>query len=313
MVPIWKSLPLLAALLGWGCAFSSTDYCVVTGRVLGPDGRPASFCDVYLARSLKDLERGSRPFSPGEREDFGLPGENLYRFVKTGPDGRFQTVFRVRRHGAHPQVYYGHPLPRLFIQVECSPGKWFRFTLDTEWGDWGPLLEGSLEPMDLGALLLGEHPLSLPEPPPLRREYFQVLEYPPLESRGAAELVRRAEAPYRKGRFLEAARLYREAARLEPRSALAFFLVAESLFRAGKAEEALSFADRALALDPWVGKGHFLRALILEGLGRKEEALSGLFRAVQLDPDLQEARSRLELLESRARPLRKTPLVVGER
>ena len=308
----WKNLFLLSPCLAWGCAFSSTDYCVLSGRVLKPDGKPAPFCDVYLARSPKDLGRGNRPFSQAEREAFHVPGENLYRFTKTDRDGRFQTVFRVRRHSVHPEVYYGHPLPRLYIQVESAPGKWARFTMDTEWGDWNSSLEGALKPMDLGGLLLGREPLSLPEPPPLKGSYMKALTFPPLETGEGQRLVFQAEKPYRAGRFLEAARTYRMASAAEPRSALAFFLTAESLFRAGKLEEALSFGRQAVTLDPWVGKGHFLLALILEKLGRKEEGLAELFRACQLDPDLQEARDRLEILEPRARPFRKGPLVLGK-
>ena len=303
----------LAFGLGWGCAFSSTDYCVLQGQVLRRDGKPAAYCDLYLARSLSELERGSRPYGPEERADFHVPGENLYRFVKTDGQGRFQAVFRIRRHGAHPQVYYGHPLPRVFIQAETGPGKWARFSLDTEWGDWSSRLEGNLKPMDLGTLLLGEKPLRLSEPPPLKRAYMQVLEYPSLETGQARELRVRAEKAYRAGRFLEAARLYREAARLEPRNALPFYLTAESLFRAGKPRDALSFAGEAVRLDPWVGLGHFLRGLILERLGKKEEAVSALFMASQLDQALEEARARLEMLEPRARPFRESPLVTGER
>jgi len=314
---VWRSLveaaPFLALGLGWGCSFSSTDYCVLQGQVVRPDGKPAAFCDLYLARSRSDLERGSRPFGPEEREDFHVPGENLYRFVKADGQGRFQAVFRIMRHGGHPQVYYGHPLPRVFIQAETGPGCWARFSLDTEWGDWSSRLEGDLKPMDLGTLLLGGKPLHLPEPPPLKKAYMRALEYPPLETGQARKLQLQAEKPYRAGRFLRAARLYREAVRLEPRSPLAFYLTAESLFRAGKPREALSFAGEAVRLDPWVGLGHFLRAMILEKLGRKEEVVRALFLASQLDPALEEARVRLEMLEPRARPFRKSPLVSGER
>ncbi len=313
----WKFLggaaSFLALGLGWGCAFSSTDYCVLRGQVLRPDGKPAAFCDLYLARSLSDLERGSRPYGPDEREEFHVPGENLYRFVKADEGGRFQTVFRIRRYGSHPQVYYGHPLPRVFIQVETGPGRWARFSLDTEWGDWSSRLDRDLKPMDLGSLLLEESSLRLPEPPPLKKEYMRMIGYPPLETGEGRKLRSRAEKPYRAGRFLEAARLYRKAARLEPRSALAFYLTAESLFRAGKPGEALGFAEQAVRLDPWVGLGHFLEGLILERLGRKEEAVRPFFLAAQLDPALEEARARLEMLEPRARPFRKSPLVAGEK
>ncbi len=309
----WKHLFLGASCLLGGCAFSSTDYCVLSGRLVRPGGKPAAYCDLYLARSRADLERGSRPFTPGERKDFGLPGENLYRFVKTDGEGRFQTVFRIHRHGAHPRVYYAHPLPKVFLQVETAPGEWARFSLDTEWGDWSSTLGGDLKPMDLGELLLDKEPLHLPEPPPLRRSYMHVLEFPPQATRQGARMVETGERSFRAGRFLDAARFYRKAAQWEPRSPLAFYLAAESLFRGGKPREALLFARQALLLDPWVGRGHFLLALILERQGRRKEGLAELFRAVQLDPDLEEARSRLEAEEPRARPFRKTPLVEEDR
>ena len=303
------SAACLAACLAQGCAFSSTEYCVLSGRILRPDGKPASFCDIYLARSARDLARGSRAFSPSEREAFHVPGENLYRFVKADEQGRFRTVFRVRRYGAHPEVYYSHPLPQVHLQVESAPGRWARFTLDTEWGPWSSLLEGDLKPLDLGSLLLPEGSLSLAEPPPLVRAYLRPLEYPPLESAAAGKLLREGEKLYRAGRYEEAARRYLEAARLEPRGALAFYLTAESLFRAGKPGRARLFCRRAVTLDPWVGLGRFLLALILEKEGKGEQAREELLAACQLDPELAQARDRLELLDPRTRPFRKTPLL----
>lgn len=97
----------------------------------------------------------------------------------------------------------------------------------------------------------------------------------------------------RKGRELEALRLYDEAERLSPELPDAPYNAGVSLQKLGRNDEAIRKYRRALDLDPEMAAARDNLSILLAGKGRYEEAISEARRAVELEPWNASARGNL--------------------
>lgn len=98
------------------------------------------------------------------------------------------------------------------------------------------------------------------------------------------DLLKKARAHYRAGRYEEAAALALKAQeRGEAQASLA--LAANALANIGRFSEARDCCERAIALDRLRAETHYLLSIILEQLGDSEGAIASLRRALYIDQD----------------------------
>jgi predicted O-linked N-acetylglucosamine transferase (SPINDLY family) len=95
-----------------------------------------------------------------------------------------------------------------------------------------------------------------------------------------------------RGKFEEAARLYRKILRAEPKNADVMILLGIALDRLKQYAEAVNLYDQAIGIKPDSPQAHFNRALSLFNLYRLEDAAAAYRKAWELKPDLPHALSR---------------------
>jgi len=88
----------------------------------------------------------------------------------------------------------------------------------------------------------------------------------------------------RKGREMDALRLYDEAKRLYPGLPDAYYNAGVSLQKLGRDDEAIGKYRRALSLDPEMAASRDNLSILLAGKGRYEEAIAEARSAVELEP-----------------------------
>jgi tetratricopeptide (TPR) repeat protein len=86
------------------------------------------------------------------------------------------------------------------------------------------------------------------------------------------------------GRYDEAVRAFREAARLDPLDETTYTSLGQSLARQGKLSEALAALRRALEIGPQYAKAHRMLGTVFAMMGETDQAIDALRQAAELDP-----------------------------
>ena len=88
---------------------------------------------------------------------------------------------------------------------------------------------------------------------------------------------------FEKGRYMQALKLQKLAARLDAKSVDPLLAMATIYRKMGQWRAALDIADRVIAMDPEIAEAHYHRACALARLGRKSAAMSALTRSYEID------------------------------